>query len=79
MVRISTCIVDKSRTKTCLGLVLDIAQSFTSQNSRMYKLQEIESIFYEARPIEGLGLINQEMQKNIFCRFFKHAQAHENI
>ena len=45
--------VDKPRTKTCLGLVLDIAQSFTGQNSRMYKLQEIESIFYEARPIKG--------------------------
>ena len=60
MFRISTCNVGKPKTKTCLGLVLDIAQSFTSQNSRMYKLQQIELIFYEARPIEGLGSINRE-------------------
>ena len=60
MFRISTSIVDKPRTKTCLGLVLDIAQSFIGQNLRMYKLQEIELIFYEARPIEGLGSINRE-------------------
>ena len=79
MFRISTCIVDKPRTKTCLGLVLDIVQSFTGQNSRMYKLHEIELIFYEARLIEGLGSINRETQKNNFCRFFKQAQANENV
>ena len=32
--------VGKPRTKTCLGQVLDIAQSCTSQDLRMYKLQE---------------------------------------
>ena len=44
--------VGKPRTKTCLEQVLDIAQGCIGQNSRMYKLQEKELIFYEAQPIE---------------------------
>ena len=59
--------------------MLNIAQSCTSQNSRFYKLQEEELIFYEGRPIEGWGLTNWESQKNNFCGIFKQAQAHENI
>ena len=38
MFRISTCNVGKPRTKMCLGLVLDTAQSCIGQNSWMYKL-----------------------------------------
>ena len=59
--------------------MLDIAQNCTGQNSRMYKLQEKELIFYEAGSIEGWGLTDRESQKNNFCRIFKQAQALENV
>ena len=48
--------------------MLDIAQSCIGQNSRMYKLQEKELIFYEAQPIELWSLIDQKSQKKNFCR-----------
>ena len=35
----------------------------------MYKLQEKELIFYEARPIKGWGLTNWESQKIISTEF----------
>ena len=40
--------VGKPRTKTCLGQVLEIAQSGSCQDSRTYKLQENELKFCEA-------------------------------
>ena len=45
--------VGKSRTKTCLEQVLDIAQGDSSQVSRTFKLQEKELKFSKAQPIEN--------------------------
>ena len=70
MFRVLICICWQTENKkTCVEQVLDIAQSVSNQDSRIFKVQEKEVIFSETQSIENQARPIENYKKIISVEF----------